>query len=258
MKTVSKIFYISLNTLIEAFKDRLVGALVVTGMILIAGSKIFATLSFVEQRRIIMDVGNTVVFVIGAMLAVFASTNLLVREVETRRIMSAFSKPVRRSHFIIGKYLGICWALMIVVALLSAMLVLYLKLQTGKWEFSIFEYSALLSFELFLLSAMSLFFSSFTTHFLGIFYTMIILVAGHMMDDTNVYTNSTRVSSQVFSKMVSYFFPNLQVFNHRGAIVHNIPIDWQYIAMAGAYAGSFILLFVLAAVAIFSARDFSK
>lgn len=258
MKTASKIFYISLNTMIEAFKDRLVSTLLVTGILLIIGSKLMATLSFVEQRRIILDVGNSVIFGIGALLAIFASTNLLVREVETRRIMAAFSKPVRRSHFILGKYLGICMTLVITVAILSLMLFIFLKMQTGNWEPQIFSCSALLTMELFLLSALALFFSSFTTQFLGIFYTILIFAAGHTMDDVNVYANSTSVTSQIFMKMVIYFFPNLQVFNHKGAIVHNIPIGTDYLLLSAAYAGAFILVFVMASIVIFGSRDFNK
>lgn len=258
MKTASKIFFISLNTIIEAIKDRLISSLIVTGILLIIGSKLMASLSFVEQRRIILDVGNSVIFGIGALLAIFASTNLLVREVETRRIMAAFSKPVRRSHFILGKYLGICMTLFFTTLILTLMLFMFLKMQTGKWEPEIFKVSSLLTMELFLLSALALFFSSFTTQFLGIFYTMIIFAAGHMMDDVNVYSESTSVTSQIFMKMVTYFFPNLQVFNHRGAVVHHIPIEPSYLLLSALYAGSFIIIFVVAAIVIFSSRDFNK
>ena len=56
----------------------------------------------------------------GAFIAIFVGVGLVWKEIERRTLYTIFAKPVGRSEFLLGKYLGLCATLAVNVAVMGA------------------------------------------------------------------------------------------------------------------------------------------
>ena len=78
---------------------------------LMAASFLLAQLTAGQDVKIIKDLGLAAASLMGVLIAVFIGIGLVAKEVERRSIYSLLSKPITRSQFILGKYLGLVFTL---------------------------------------------------------------------------------------------------------------------------------------------------
>ena len=64
------------------------------------------------DKKILVDMGLSVVFLTGVLLAAFTATGVLSREIDRRTVLTVVSKPVARPVFVLGKYLGVAAAIL--------------------------------------------------------------------------------------------------------------------------------------------------
>ncbi len=64
------------------------------------------------DRKLLVDMGLSMVFLTGILLAAFTATGVLSREIEQRTVLTVVSKPVARPIFVIGKFLGVATAIL--------------------------------------------------------------------------------------------------------------------------------------------------
>ena len=74
------------------------------------------------DRKLLVDMGLSMVFLTGILLAAFTATGVLSREIEQRTVLTVVSKPVARPVFVIGKYLGVAGAILTAYWVLSLLL----------------------------------------------------------------------------------------------------------------------------------------
>lgn len=71
------------------------------------------------DKKMLVDMGLSVVFLAGVALAAFSATGVLSSEIENRTVLTVVSKPVARPIFVIGKYLGVAAAILLSFWILS-------------------------------------------------------------------------------------------------------------------------------------------
>ena len=64
------------------------------------------------DKKLLVDMGLSMVFLTGILLAAFTATGVLSREIEQRTVLTVVSKPVARPVFVLGKYLGVAGAIL--------------------------------------------------------------------------------------------------------------------------------------------------
>jgi len=74
------------------------------------------------------DIGLAAVTLCGLLVALFASSSVVSDELEKRTALTVLSKPVSRSQFVIGKFVGIALAVALACVLAGASLVIVLCL----------------------------------------------------------------------------------------------------------------------------------
>ena len=63
------------------------------------------------DKKLLVDMGLSVVFLAGMLLAAFTATGVLSREIEQKTVLTVVSKPVARPLFVLGKFLGVAAAI---------------------------------------------------------------------------------------------------------------------------------------------------
>ncbi len=93
-------------TVAEAQRRRVLHALVLVVILIMASLSLIRYLSPAEQARMVKDSGLTAITVFGMIVSIFVVSFMIPHEIETRTIYPVLAKPVRRYEFLLGKYVG--------------------------------------------------------------------------------------------------------------------------------------------------------
>jgi pimeloyl-ACP methyl ester carboxylesterase len=113
---------IARNTFREATRDRMLAGVVVAGLVLLVATQILSPLALGEGRRLTVDLGLSGISLLGLLIVLLVGTSLVAKEVERRTIYNLLSRPIRRSSYLLGKWIGLSATLWAVAALLGVAL----------------------------------------------------------------------------------------------------------------------------------------
>ena len=225
-------------------------------VLLIGVSYLIGQLTAGQDVKIIKDLGLAAISVFGLLMAVFIGVGLVWKEVERRSIYSLLAKPVRRGEVVAGKYAGLALTLLVNMAAMAAAYFAVLAYMGGA-DPRLLVAIVLIAAELLLVTAVALFFSTFSTPFLSTVLTLGLWVIGRFnsgLRDFGVVTESAAASW--LTRGIYYVFPNFSAFDVKLQAVHGLPVPAAYVATTLAYAGVYVALLLAGAIAIFSRRDF--
>jgi hypothetical protein len=116
---------------------------------------------------------------------------------------------------------------------------------------------ALTIVELGVITAVVVFYSSFTTPALTALFTAATIVAGHFAEDLRYFaTQGSSAFVSAVTEAVYWLLPHLGVFNARGQVVHGVPVEPERLAFAAAYGLLYMTALLVAAGSIFERREF--
>ncbi|MBL9149670.1 MAG: ABC transporter permease [Phycisphaerae bacterium] len=119
MTILEQLSAISRNTFVESIRQPIVLVVAVIATILIILSNPLSAFTLDDDQRMFVDIGLSTVFISMAVVASFIATNVIGREIDNRTVLTVVSKPVSRPVFVLGKYLGVAGALLLVFLYLS-------------------------------------------------------------------------------------------------------------------------------------------
>ena len=107
MISLVRIWAIAMNTVREAIRNKLLYTLLFFAILMIGAGVVLSTLSYVEIERILQDIGFASIRFFGVAIAIFVGVGLIHKEVDRRTVYTILSKPLSRSEFLVGKYVGL-------------------------------------------------------------------------------------------------------------------------------------------------------
>jgi ABC-type transport system involved in multi-copper enzyme maturation permease subunit len=111
--------------------------------------------------------------------------------------------------------------------------------------------------ELCLITAVALFFSTFSTPILSAVLTFGIYIVGHFNSDLRNFEAVIESPVAIYlARGLYYVLPNLGPFDVKADVVHAQPVSLTYIAFTSGYGLVYVLMVLLTAMLIFSRRDF--
>jgi ABC-type transport system involved in multi-copper enzyme maturation permease subunit len=254
----------------ETVRDRVLYSLVAFAVVVIGASLLISQLTAGQDVKIVKDLGLAAMSLIGVFIAIFIGIGLVSKEVERRSVYSLLVKPVRRSELVIGKYAGLVLTLTINLVVMTAVwygVLSYYAITADDWlrrswetpplDPQMLKAVYLILLQLMLVTAIALFFSTFSSPMLSALLTFGLFVAGHFsadLRDLEAVVASPAVGA--LARACYYALPNMAVFDVKSAVVHGRPVAAAALLSATAYGGLYIGGLLLASVAIFSRRDF--
>ena len=91
-------------------------------MLIIAASLLLGQLTAGQEVKIIKDLGLAAISLFGHFIAIFIGIGLVSKEVERRSIYALLAKPMTRTQFLLGKFLGLVATLAVNVTVMTAAL----------------------------------------------------------------------------------------------------------------------------------------
>lgn len=250
---------ITLNTFREAVRDRVLYNLVAFAVILIASAILFGEISIGIQKTILINLGLSSISIFGLLTAVFLGIGLVYKEVDKRSLYALLSKPVRRRQFIVGKFLGLSLTLSVNTMFMSAGLwgaLYYLTRQFEAQDQFIWAAIYFILLQLFLVTAVCLFFSCFSTPVLSAILTFLLYLIGNFSSDIRAFGELARsFPVKALTTFLYYLLPNFSNFNIAGWVSHGRPVAASLILLNTLYALCYGGVLVIASALVFSRKD---
>ena len=122
---MKNIFTVSKYTFVEVYKSKILLNIILLGFALILISYIASEFSHGAQARIALDFGIGSMYLVVIGMSIFIGVSLLSNEVENRTAYMILSRPIKRWHFLTGKFLGMSSILFINVFLLGIIILAF-------------------------------------------------------------------------------------------------------------------------------------
>jgi Cu-processing system permease protein len=261
---------IAANVFRESVRDKVLYSIVAFAVMLIAAGFVLSQLTAGQDVKIMKDLGLAAISLFGRCIAIFIGIGLVSKEVEKRSIYALLAKPMTRSELLLGKFLGLVSTLTVNIAVMTVALFLVLgvyesltpELVKKAWETPAFDPRLILAVvlivvELAIITAVAIFFSTFTSPTLAAGFTIGLVIAGHFGADLKNFEKVVESAPVAWmARGFYYLLPNLSAFDVKSQVVHGQPVAGLYVAMTTGYGALYITALLLLSVLLFSRRDF--
>lgn len=262
---IGRIYAVALNTFRESSRTRLLYAMVLAAL----GADLFALvlgeMSLHEESRMARDVGLGAISIFGCITAIVLGVSLLYNEIQRRTIHTILSKPLERHEFVIGKYLGMAFALTLLVVVFTLAMAGLLYIQDVPFSSAVMKAVVLSYVEVLVVAAMAVFFSSLSSPFLSGLFSFGLFFLGRVTPEMRAAMDG-KVSDwiQSLAELALYIVPDLHLFSVSGGSVdgayvsvHGDFVTWGYVGTAAGYGLLYMLVLLILAAVIMGRRDFS-
>jgi Cu-processing system permease protein len=246
-RTQSPISVLAAATYRELIRERLLYGVMLVSALLTGSSFFLATISLDQNIRVIQNTGITAIHYLALFITVFVATNNLHKDFDRRALYFLFPKPISRTQYILGKYLGYVYLLVTVLAILGLLFAVALAFLAPAVLVA-FAVNLLFGFlEITLLLAIAVLFATFTAPLNAALYTLALFVIGNAQSTIKDFVARTGSDLAIgATNLVYYLLPNLEKFNFRQATLYDVSIPASGIAWALGYwvVFSFLALFL--------------
>ena len=264
------ISWIAVNVFKESVRDRVPYNLALFAVLMIASSFLIGQLTAGQDVKIIKDLGLAAIAVFGLFIAIFIGIGLVSKEVERRSIYSLLSKPIGRPQFVVGKYAGLVLTLAVNVGVMTVALYIVLGYLTyiqtpaarAAWDAPgvdprLLEAIGLIFVELMIVTAVALFFSTFSTPLLAAALTFGLFIVGHFNTDLKNFDKIVDSRPAIWvARAVYHTVPDFSAFDIKNEVVHGLPVTAGYLSATAGYGFAYIGALLVVSVLVFARRDF--
>ncbi|MCS5637944.1 MAG: ABC transporter permease subunit, partial [Myxococcota bacterium] len=177
-------------------------------------------------------------------------------EVDRRTIYTILAKPVRRSEFLLGKFLGLLLTVWLQLGLMSLAFAGVSLLVGAPLDLGYAAALGLVGVELMVVVAVATLFSSFTTPTLAALFSLGIYALGHL--SRNLYFLGQESDAEGVRGVATFIYralPDLETFNLSVQAVHGLAISGAQVGWAILYGAAYSVALLLLATFIFERRD---
>lgn len=257
MGALDRVLAIAGNTVREAVRSRVLYTLLFFALALIGTGVLLSTLSYVERERILQDVGFAAIRVFGVAIAIFVGIGLVHREVDRRTVYTILSKPIARSEFLLGKYLGLLATLGLQIVVMGGCFALVSWLAGAPLGAGHAAALAGIAGEVAVMVAIALLFSSITSPMLAGFFTAGLWVIGHLTRDLRALGAQADAASVArVTELLYRALPDLAAFDLTSQAAHGLPLATSDLVLPAVYGLGYVVLALAVAVFAFERRDF--
>ena len=241
---------------IQQLRNRLYLVVLLFGAMILAASLFLGVLAADQEGRVILDLGLAATEVFGLLAALFGSVTLVLEEMESRTIYLILTRPLSRSHYVLGRALGLVAAVGTTMGFMAALH--WVLLFSKGVEFSpvlILAYGFML-LKVMVMAALAMFFSLVSSSAVtSVVITVSIWMLGHFVPELEFMAAAAR--NPVLTacvKVLGWTVPNLGLLNVRDLLAASLPagMGWWGAGYACAYSSACLAL----TMAVFSRKEF--
>jgi ABC-type transport system involved in multi-copper enzyme maturation permease subunit len=253
--SLRRVWAVAYNTHLESVRQRFFLGQILFAFLLIASALILKDISVGQDAKILKDIGLASTEFFGTLIAIFLGADLINRDIEKRTLHLLLVKPLSRTEFIVGRYLGLCSTILTSILLMCLGITLALATVHASFSWALVKAAYAIALLVCLTGAISTFLSTTTSRPLALLGASILCVLGRMSD---VLKNASMVLEGFpdwLGRSLYYVVPNLQNFDLKTRAVYGDAIPDQVLLHISAYAAAYVVGLLALAALLFASRD---
>jgi hypothetical protein len=256
----------------ETIAQPLFTMLVLIGIVALVAFVFIPYNTFGEDVKMLKTSGMTLIKVLAIVMALWTASTSVADEIEGRTALTVLSKPVGRRQFIVGKFLGILWPIVLMFVILGIVFLMTVSFKvvydaresaktTPEWTECYLEVvriipGLVLAFlEAVILAAISVAVSTRLPMLPNLVICGSIYVLGHLAALIVKSAAGEIVFVRFIGKLLSVILPVLDHFEIEGAIAGASSVPMSYLGWALLYSALYSGAAILLALIFFEDRD---
>ena len=269
MLWIREVYLIAVNSFREAVRDKIPYVVLFSAVVLAAFTILLGEWSVFDREFVVKTNTISLISLSGFFIAIFAGVGQVQREIQKKTIHTLLAKPVSRSAFLVGKYMGLLALIALHVILLALTLFFVLWTIGASVTVPVVQACFLVLCELAIVLAFAVLFSTYSSALMSTLFSVGVYLIGHlgnqilkevyfvyrMSEEGSFMWNNGALVYNV-AKGIHYIFPNLFKFNASSHAAHSIVLEQSYVIWQSIYAVGYSGLVLCLAVALFKRKDF--
>jgi len=251
------ILAIAFSTLRGFSRDRIFHATIIFALLFIGFTFFLAGLTIVETKKILLDFGFSALSFAGIVMALFVGLTSIGKELENKTIYTILSKPISRTSYLLGKYLGCSLVIIITHIIMSITLIAIVSMVDKDLPKGLLVCFYFMTLESLIILAIATFFSvSVSSTFLAACLTVGVFLIGRSSSSIqNIVAKSDSPSTKTLLKIFYDIFPSLNRFNIREVIAYGKPYPEEMLLWSNLYFIAYAILFLSLSSLVFQRKD---
>lgn len=255
MGGLSRLLAVASNTFRETVRERVLYNLVFFAILMTLSGLLLGQLSIRQDEKIIKDLGLAAMDGFGTLIAIFVGVGLVSKEIDRRSLYPLLAKPVTRDEFLLGKFAGLSFTLLVNVTVMAAGLYLTLLATRRQPDLALLQAVYTIFLGLALTVALALLFSVFTSATLATVCTVTLVVAGRFSDVLKNIREVAPAAPGWLVQAVYYALPNFHLLDLKDHVVYGDPVGPGTLAAVTAYAAAYLAVVLGIALTAFRRRE---
>ncbi len=272
------IYRVAKATFHEGLRKKFLNGILVFAVLIIGSSWLFTYLQPGAELKMLIDVGLGSIRFFGMLIAIFLGTRLIPDEIEKRTIYTLLAKPVTRTQFMLGKYLG---GLATVISNVLVMgLTFYAVFAIKAPQFRDMAASApgesasysmnfmyanvakaigLNFFELAVVMGIAVVSSVVFSWILGAIFTFFVYFVGQMSSFFGHLADPSQTDTGPLARIVLgtiyRILPHFENFDIRESILKDIPVTWEHMGKVAGMGAVYLAIVLMLGYLVFNDRE---
>lgn len=226
-----------------------------------------------DVGKVAVDINLAAITFAGLLLVFFVGLNLISKDIDRKTVQIVLSKPISRTEYIFGKFLGIQFFLLISLTLLFMMSIATISLLNNIYAnyFLSFKWLNYIVANFFIfvklgvVNAVMILFSSLTTNsFIALIFSVSVYIVGESIEDVVFFIkNIQKFEGSLVTpflikiiNIISYLVPNLTLFDYKLEASHGLPLMFLPMLSSVGYGLIYILIVLFVGSMVFQKREF--
>jgi ABC-type transport system involved in multi-copper enzyme maturation permease subunit len=213
-------------------------------------------LSLGTGDRITLDMGLASLLLAPALILFTGGVHLVTREIDRKAVHVLLARPIGRTSYVLGKFLGMVLVGWIAVLLAFVLLTMALALRGDVPGWAVVQAGVLCLGEVLVLSAVVVLFSTVAGTVPATLYSVGTFVAGHALSEIlTISAEDSTPAAQLLLDLFRWVVPDLSRFDMRLHAVHGVTVPAADLVVCWAYAVVYAGALLLIASAAFGRRE---
>lgn len=251
MTNILRIAWIAVR---ELFYEKVFYILLSFALASLVFSLLLGQMTYAEQAKLTLDFMLGCTHAAMILFSVFMGISLFQRELTSGSISMVLSKPISRSTFLLGKYLGqVIVQTGMTLSMGALTLLACSRFGTDISVSATLQTILLIACEVSVLTAITYLFAVNTGAITTAILTLAIFSVGHMRD---VVTSNLRGTDEIIVwRFIRTLVPDLDVFNMKQLASYGQSIHWGEFGWAVTYGATCFAFYLFVAAVCFERKD---
>ncbi len=230
----------------ELIRDKVFLSLSGAAVLLVFASLILNEMVVGQEIKATRDLGLTVLNLFPLFILIFLGVNLVSRDLGNRSLYLLFSRPVRRSEYLVGSSISILMVILSGILVIGGTVFFLSVIHGESWLPGLVVAGYLSLLEMTVLLSFAYFFALIASPQLAMFLTLLMYVIGHTLEPAvRIVKDSTNVALKYTVIVLHTVLPNLEFFNKKPEIVYGVPLPSAFYLNSALYALAYTVLMMV-------------